>query len=69
MIKYPSECFHDSKNKCINAASRLKSTAYPGEQGVQTMDLLPFSYISVILCDTLQCQLFHEIDLIWFLQV
>lgn len=60
---------NDSKKKKKKAASNSKSTTYPGEQGVKTMDLLPFSYISVILCDALQCQLFHQVDLVWFLQV
>lgn len=52
-------------------ASKLndKSNTHPGKQGVEAMDLLPFSDISVILSDTFQCELLHQVDLIRFLQM
>lgn len=33
------------------------------------MDLLPFSDISVILSDTFQCELLHQVNFIRFLQM
>lgn len=47
----------------------MTCNTYPGEQGVKAMNLLPFSYISIILSHTLQRKLLHQVDLIGFLQV
>lgn len=42
---------------------------YPGEEGVETVDLLPLSHVGVVLGDALQGELLHEVDLIGLLQV
>lgn len=36
-----------------------RGKTHPGKQGVEAMDFLPFSYISIILSHTLQCKLLH----------
>ena len=61
-------CIKSLQSSCFHAEVQ-KGNTYPGEQGVKAMDLLPFSYISVILSHTLQRKLLHQVDLVGFLQV
>lgn len=42
---------------------------YLWKQCVQTVDLLFLLDKSIILCDSLQCKLFHQVNLIWTLQM
>lgn len=42
---------------------------HPRKQRVETVDLLPFSHVGVVLSDALQGQLLHQVDLIRLLQV
>lgn len=49
---------------------RIKEpTPHPGKERVETVDLLPFSHVRIILSDALQSQLFHKVDLIRLLQM
>lgn len=63
-------CPKDCKKVQFAASKRYdKSNTHPGKQGVEAMDLLPFSDISVILSDTFQCELLHQVNFIRFLQM
>lgn len=42
---------------------------YPGEERVEAVHLLPLSNIGVVLCDALQCQLLHQINLVGLFQI
>lgn len=42
---------------------------YPGEERIKAMDFLPFGYIGVILGDSFEGQLLHQVYLIGLLQV
>jgi len=42
----------------------LKYKNYLGKKGIQAMDLLAFFHVSVILSDTTESELIHEIDLV-----
>lgn len=63
--------FSDLLSQQFNALSRV--TEYYrlidlklGEEGVQTMHFLLFLHVGIILCDTLECKLVHQVDFIWF---
>ena len=40
-----------------------------GEERVQTVDFLSLLNVSVVLGDALQCQLIHQVDGVWVLEV
>lgn len=42
---------------------------HPGEEGVETVDLLPLGHVGIVLGDALQGELLHQVDLIGLLQV
>ena len=42
---------------------------HPGEESVETVDFLPLRDVGVVLCDALQGQLLHQVDLVGLLEV
>lgn len=44
-------------------------TAYPGKQRVEAVHFLTLSYIGIVLGNSLQGQLLHQINLVGFLQM
>lgn len=42
---------------------------YLREEGVQTVHFLSLLHKGIILCHSFQCQLFHQVDFIWFPQM
>lgn len=46
-----------------------RGAAYPGEERVEAVDLLPLGDVGVVLSDALQREFLHQVDLVGFLQV
>lgn len=48
----------------LQSEEDLRPTKYLGEQSIEAVNLLPLFHKRVVLCDTLQSQLVHEVDYI-----
>lgn len=40
-----------------------------GKKSVQALDFLPFFHKGIILSNSLQCEVIHEVDHIWFSEI